>query len=157
MGKTVVVDALAAGVDGAIIVDQPIDTVTTVAASAFEHDFAWVRLTAPTTSPQRIDEICRAASGFVYHVSGSGTTGGFSIDTEAALASYAMTKRATTLPVALGFGIRTAEQAKAFAGKVDAIVVGTALVRTCAENTIDTEERILHQCSLLASALPTTV
>lgn len=127
-------EAAAAGVDGVLVLDLPPDEADRNAELRNRPDgLKMIRLVAPTTPPERIALIARAAEGFVYFVSREGVTGEQQ-SVSAGLAEQAAAIRAvTTLPVVVGFGISTPEQAREAAGPVDAVVVGSAIVRKIGE------------------------
>jgi tryptophan synthase alpha chain len=121
-------DAAAAGVDGVIVVDCPPEEADPVLAAFDPAGLALIRLATPTTDDKRLPAVVRRTSGFVYYVSVAGVTGGKSVDAEIVAPAVARVRAASGLPVAVGFGIRTAEQAAAVAKIADAAVVGSALV-----------------------------
>ena len=117
----------AAGVDAVLTVDLPIDELAELAAPLAARGIAVIPLVAPTSTPDRIDRLAQFAPPFVYYISLVGVTGGRAV---AAVdpARLAYVRRASGAPVAVGFGIRTAADAKRFAAIADGVVVGTALV-----------------------------
>jgi tryptophan synthase alpha chain len=121
-------DAKAAGVDGLIVVDLPPEEDDELCIPALKSGLSFIRLATPTTDDKRLPAVLANTSGFVYYVSITGITGAAAPD--AARVSEAVTriKRHTTLPVAVGFGVRTAKQARAIAENAEAVVVGSALV-----------------------------
>jgi tryptophan synthase alpha chain len=121
-------DAVAAGVDGLIIVDLPPEEDGELCLPALAAGLHWIRLATPTTDDKRLPTVLSNTSGFVYYVSIMGITGTASASNEVVTAAVTRLKKHTDLPVAVGFGIRTAEQAAAVAGVADAAVVGSALV-----------------------------
>jgi tryptophan synthase alpha chain len=121
-------DAAAAGVDGLIVVDLPPEEDAELRAPADAAGLRVVRLATPTTDDARLPAVLKGASGFVYHVSIAGITGAASADEASVAAAVARLKRATDLPVAVGFGIKTPEAAAAIARVADAAVVGSAIV-----------------------------
>ena len=125
-------DAVEAGVDGVIVVDLPPeeDAELTLPARAAGLDF--VRLATPTSDDKRLPLIVEHASGFLYYVAIAGITGTRSADSADVAAAVTRLRRFTTLPVAVGFGIRTPEQAAAVARAADAAVVGSSLVQRLA-------------------------
>jgi tryptophan synthase alpha chain len=127
-------DALAAGVDGLIVVDLPPEEDEELCLPAIDAGMRFVRLTAPTTDDKRLPAVLKNTTGFVYYVSIAGITGTASASTADIHAAVARLKRHTDLPVAVGFGIRTPEQAAAVAEVADAAVVGSAIVQTIADN-----------------------
>ena len=120
--------AKAAGVDGLIIVDLPPEEDDELCLPATKAGINFVRLATPTTDERRLPAVLAHASGFVYYVSITGITGTAAPDDAKVGAAVARIKLHTGLPVAVGFGVRTAEQARAIAGEADAVVVGSALV-----------------------------
>jgi tryptophan synthase alpha chain len=120
-------DAVAAGVDGMIVVDVPPEEASELAPLA-DAGLHLVRLATPTTDAARLPAVLGGASGFLYYVSMAGVTGTKSVDTDAVAAAVARLKAATDLPVAVGFGIRTPEDAAAVARHADGVVVGSAIV-----------------------------
>jgi tryptophan synthase alpha chain len=133
-------DAAAAGVDGLIIVDVPPEEADEVEPHATAHGLDLIRLVAPTTEETRLPRVLAATTGFIYYVSITGITGTRSADYGSLAPSIAALKRHTDLPVAIGFGIRTPEQAAIAASVADGAVVGTALVDTLAAS-LDAEGR----------------
>jgi len=121
-------DAVAAGVDGLIIVDVPPEEDAEVCLPALKKGLNFIRLATPTTDDARLPQVLANTSGFVYYVSITGITGAAAPDPGAVEAQVARIKRQTGLPVAVGFGVKTAGQAKAIAKAADAVVVGSALV-----------------------------
>jgi tryptophan synthase alpha chain len=121
-------DAKTAGVDGLIIVDLPPEEDDELCIPALKAGLNFIRLATPTTDDKRLPAVLRNTSGFVYYVSIAGITGTRSAANADVSAAVARLKRHTDLPVAVGFGINTAEQAEAIAKVADAAVVGSALV-----------------------------
>ncbi len=125
-------DAAAAGVDGLIVVDLPPEEETELSVPARAAGIDIIRLVAPTTTDARIATLVENASGFVYYVSVRGTTGTSSAAAGDIASNVARIRKQTDLPVAVGFGIRTPEQAADVAQVADAAVVGTAIVEQVA-------------------------
>jgi tryptophan synthase alpha chain len=121
-------DAVAAGVDGLIVVDVPPEADAELCLPAIERGLNFIRLATPTTDARRLPAVLANASGFLYFVSITGITGAAAPEVKAVHAHVARIKQSTRLPVAVGFGIRTPEQAEAIAAGADAVVVGSALV-----------------------------
>lgn len=124
-----IADAVAAGVDGLIIVDAPPECDAELGAPARAAGLAFVRLATPTTDDARLPAVLQGAAGFLYHVAVAGITGSASAavsDVAAALARY---RAHSGLPVAVGFGIKTAADVKAMAAHADAVVVGSSIVK----------------------------
>jgi tryptophan synthase alpha chain len=123
-----------AGVDGLIVVDLPPEEDSELCLPALKAGLNFIRLATPTTDDKRLPAVLRNTSGFVYYVSIAGITGTRSAATTDIASAVARLKRHTNLPVAVGFGIKTAEQAAAVAREADAAVVGSALVQRIADN-----------------------
>ncbi|MBN9048868.1 MAG: tryptophan synthase subunit alpha [Rhizobiales bacterium] len=124
------VDAKDAGVDGLIVVDLPPEEDAELCLPALKAGLNFIRLATPTTDDKRLPAVLANTSGFVYYVSITGITGSAAPDTNKVAAAVARIKRHTQLPVAVGFGVRRAEQARDFGAAADAVVVGSALVDT---------------------------
>jgi tryptophan synthase alpha chain len=124
------VDAGNAGVDGLIVVDLPPEEDDELCLPALRAGLNFVRLATPTTDDKRLPAVLNNTSGFVYYVSITGITGMAAPDTGKVAAAVARIKRHTKLPVAVGFGVRTAAHARAIAATADGVVVGSALVET---------------------------
>ncbi len=122
------VDAAAAGVDGLIIVDLPPEEDAELLEPANKNGIDVIRLATPTSDDERLPVILNGASGFVYYVAVAGVTGGKSATADDIGNAVARIKRHTDLPVAVGFGIRTPEQAADIAARADGAVVGSAIV-----------------------------
>jgi tryptophan synthase alpha chain len=122
------VDAKAAGVDGLIVVDLPPEEDDELCLPTLKAGLNFIRLATPTTDDKRLPAVLSNTSGFVYYVSITGITGAAAPDAGKVSAAVARIKRHTKLPVAVGFGVRTAEQARAIAENADGVVVGSALV-----------------------------
>ena len=122
------VDAKAAGVDGLIVVDLPPEEDSELCLPALEAGLNFIRLATPTTDDKRLPAVLANTSGFVYYVSITGTTGAAAPDTGKVSSAVARIKRHTALPVAVGFGVKTAAQAGAIAAVADGVVVGSALI-----------------------------
>lgn len=131
--------AAAAGVDGLILVNLPPEEAD-VLRSAFEpHGLDLILLVAPTTTEARARKILAASSGFSYYVSLKGTTGAGHLDVDAVRERLKTLRPLTELPLAVGFGIRDASSARAVAAFADAVVVGSAIVRSMGEAAGDIE------------------
>lgn len=124
-----VAEATSAGADGLLVLDLPPDEAQFMSSGGLDA----IRLVAPTTPPARMGEICRSAQGFVYYVSREGVTGEQSELSDTISAQVAILRANTDLPIAVGFGISTPEQASEVAQAADAVVVGSAIVRKIAE------------------------
>jgi tryptophan synthase alpha chain len=121
-------DAESAGVDGLIVVDLPPEEDGELCLPALKAGMNFIRLATPTTDDKRLPTVLNNTSGFVYYVSITGITGAAAPDPSKVAAAVTRIKRHTTLPVCVGFGVRTAEQARAIAQAADGVVVGSALV-----------------------------
>ncbi|MBK1697233.1 tryptophan synthase subunit alpha [Rhodovibrio salinarum] len=130
-------DAQAAGVDGLIIVDLPPEEDGELCVPALKAGVNFIRLATPTTDDARLPAVLTNTSGFVYYVSIAGITGTRAAADQQVAEAVQRLRRHTDLPVAVGFGIRTPEQAAKIAGIADAAVVGSALVETVASNLND--------------------
>jgi len=127
-------DAKAAGVDGLIIVDLPPEEDDELCLPALKAGLNFIRLATPTTDEKRLPAVLSNTSGFVYYVSITGITGSAAPDAAKVTAAVSRIKRHTKLPVAVGFGVRTTEQARAIAEGADGVVVGSALVDALQQN-----------------------
>jgi tryptophan synthase alpha chain len=121
-------DAKAAGVDGLIVVDLPPEEDAELCLPALEAGLNFIRLATPTTDDRRLPAVLANTSGFVYYVSMTGITGGAITDHSAVGAAVTRIKGHTALPVAVGFGVKTAADAGQIAAYADGVVVGSALV-----------------------------
>ncbi|MCB1457958.1 MAG: tryptophan synthase subunit alpha [Nitratireductor sp.] len=121
-------DARNAGVDGLIIVDLPPEEDSELCVPALEAGLNFIRLTTPTTDAKRLERVLANTSGFVYYVSITGITGTATPDPAEVAASVAHIKARTDLPVAVGFGVKNAEHARAIGAGADGVVVGSAIV-----------------------------
>lgn len=126
-------EAAAAGADGLLILDLPPDEAARNSELMQTHGLLSIRLIAPTTPPERVALIARSAEGFIYYVSRDGVTGEQSSLSTGIAEQVALIKSSTPLPVAVGFGISTPEQAAEVALASDAVVVGSAIVRRIAD------------------------
>lgn len=121
-------DARAAGVDGLIVVDLPPEEDSELCIPAMKAGLNFIRLATPTTDDKRLPAVLANTSGFVYYVSITGITGSAAADSAAVGEAVGRIKRHTSLPVCVGFGIRTPDAARGIAGRSDGAVVGSALV-----------------------------
>jgi tryptophan synthase alpha chain len=129
-----VVDAKSAGVDGLIVVDLPPEEDEELCLPALKAGLNFIRLATPTTDDKRLPAVLANTSGFVYYVSITGITGSAAPDADKVHAAVTRIKRHTQLPVAVGFGVRTAKQARAIAAGAEGVVVGSALVNAVKES-----------------------
>jgi len=127
-------DAKGAGVDGLIIVDLPPEEDAQLCLPALEAGLNFIRLATPTTDDRRLPAVLANTSGFVYYVSITGITGSAAPDPAQVAPAVARIKRHTALPVCVGFGVRTAEQARVIAQGADGVVVGSALVEALSKS-----------------------
>lgn len=121
-------DAKSSGVDGLIVVDCPPEEDDELCKPALKSGLNFIRLATPTTDEKRLPKVLQNTSGFVYYVSIAGITGAARPDPQKVAASVARIKSHTNLPVAVGFGVRTAADAAEIAKSADGVVVGSALV-----------------------------
>jgi tryptophan synthase alpha chain len=133
-------DAIAAGVDGLIVVDLPPEEDAELCLPALKAGLAFIRLATPTTDDVRLPTVLKNTSGCVYNVSITGITGAAKPDNSKVATAVARIKRHTKLPIAVGFGVRAADQARVIAESADAVVVGSALVDSL-RATLDGEGR----------------
>jgi tryptophan synthase alpha chain len=126
--------AVTAGADGLLILDLPPDEAEQNSELISSGGLDLIRLIAPTTPPQRMAKIVATGQGFIYYVSREGVTGEQSRLSNSISAQVDELRKHTSLPIAVGFGISTLEQAAAVARQADAVVVGSAVVRQIAEN-----------------------
>jgi tryptophan synthase alpha chain len=126
--------AVGSGADGLLVLDLPPDEAEQDTALIWSGGLDPIRLVAPTTPPKRMAKIVSTAQGFVYYVSREGVTGEQSRLADTISAQVAELRRYTLLPIAVGFGISTTEQAAMVASQADAVVVGSAIVRHISEN-----------------------
>ena len=127
-------DAKAAGVDGLIVVDLPPEEDEELCLPALKAGLNFIRLATPTTDDKRLPAVLANTSGFVYYVSIAGITGAAAPDAARVRAAVGRIKRHTQLPVAVGFGVRSAKQVREIAAGAEAVVVGTALVNAVAQS-----------------------
>jgi tryptophan synthase alpha chain len=159
-GERFLDDAKAAGVDGLIIVDLPPEEDDELCLPALARDLCFIRLATPTTDERRLPKVLANTRGFIYYVSITGITGAGAPVAVQVQAAVARLRRHTKLPVAVGFGIRTPEQAGEIAAAADAVVVGSALVDRIARG-LDAQgraqaglvEAVLDQVSGLAGGV----
>ena len=135
-----IADALAAGVDGLIIVDLPPEEDTELCLPAKDAGLKFIRLVTPTSDETRLPAILAEASGFVYYVSVLGITGTKSAAGDSISDAYQRIRAQTELPIVAGFGIRTPAQAAEAASLTDGAVVGSAVVDIIANNLTDTPQ-----------------
>ncbi len=143
------------GVDGLIVVDIPPEEGNEIVPEAQQNDLRFIRLLTPTTDEARLKTVLKDASGFLYYVSIAGITGTASADPAKVGQHLTQIKRGTDLPIVVGFGIKTPEDARSMASVADGVVVGSALVQTIADNIKDPKlaGKLGEQAASLAAAL----
>lgn len=148
-------DALAAGADGLLLLDLPPTEAARNSELTSSSNLRTIRLIAPTTPPERLREITDAAEGFIYYVSREGVTGEQSTLSSDIADRVAAIRALTQVPVAVGFGISTPEQAATVAALADGVVVGSAIVRKIGEigDTPDLSEKIADFVRPIAQAV----
>ena len=149
-------DAATAGVDGLIVVDCPPEESDPLTDALDDAGIALIRLTTPTTDDKRLVTVARRTKGFVYYVSVAGVTGVKEADADAVAPAVIRMRKATGLPVAVGFGIKTPERAAAIARVADAAVVGSVLVDQIADGLSANENvtsKVLETAAGLAKAV----
>ena len=122
-------DAAKAGVDGVLIVDYPPEECTEFASRLRAHGMDLIFLLAPTSTDERMAQVARVASGYVYYVSLKGVTGAGTLDVQAVEAMLPRIRRHVSIPVGVGFGIRDAATARAIGRVADAVVIGTRIIQ----------------------------
>jgi tryptophan synthase alpha chain len=137
-------DAAAAGVDGVLIVDYPPEECEAFAAELKKNGLELIFLLAPTSTEQRIQQVARIASGYVYYVSLKGVTGAGHLDTAAVEEALPRIRQHVKIPVGVGFGIRDAVSAKAVGRVADAVVIGTKVIQVVED---EPRERVLPALS----------
>ncbi|MGQ2907788.1 MAG: tryptophan synthase subunit alpha [Aliihoeflea sp.] len=153
-------DAKASGIDGLIVVDLPPEMDGELCLPALKVGINFIRLATPTTDDKRLPKVLENTSGFVYYVSMLGITGSALPDTSKVAGAVARIKGHTDLPICVGFGVKTAEQARAIGASADGVVVGTAIVNAVAnvlgpkgEKTADPAEAVATLVSGLAQGV----
>jgi len=122
-------DAAQAGVDGVLVVDYPPEECEAFAADLRAHQMDLIFLLAPTSTDERMEQVARVASGYVYYVSLKGVTGAGTLDTDAVAAMLPRIRRHIQTPVGVGFGIRDGETAKTISQVADAVVIGSKIIQ----------------------------
>jgi tryptophan synthase alpha chain len=141
------------GVDGVICVDIPPEEDPELGPALRDAGVDLIRLATPTTDTARLPAVLDGSSGFLYYVSVAGITGLQQAATASVAENVARIKQSTGLPVAVGFGVRTPEQAAAFARVADGVVVGSALVELVGEYGAEAPEHLRRLTSDLAAAV----
>jgi len=150
-----IADAKGAGVDGFIVVDLPPEEDEELCLPTLKAGLNFIRLATPTTDEKRLPVVLNNTSGFVYYVSITGITGSTAPDAKRVAAAVNRIKRHTKLPVAVGFGVKTAEQARAIAGGADGVVVGSALVDALARTLDSSGKAGLNTVKAVTTAVST--
>lgn len=155
MGYEAFAKAMAAsGADGVIIVDLPPEEDAPLRAAFDANGLSIIRLATPTTDDNRLTKVLDGASGFLYYVSVAGVTGANAAPSADVRSAVERLKRATSLPIAVGFGVREPEAARAIALNADAVVVGSAFVDEIAAGPApQAVERVLHKVAQLSEAV----
>jgi tryptophan synthase alpha chain len=155
-----IADAVEAGADGLIVVDMPPEEDAELRPAATAAGLNFIRLATPTTDAKRLPVVLANTSGFVYYVSIAGITGTKAPDLAEVKSHVVRIKAHTSLPIAVGFGVKTEQQVSALAGLAEGVVVGSALVGAIAQSldkegkaTRTTEPQVLGLVERLASAL----
>lgn len=152
--ETFMQDAGKAGIDGLIIVDLPPEEADDTIAAAKAQNIDIIRLITPTTDEKRLPTVLQGAGGFLYYVSITGVTGAASADLSAIKPHIDYIKTQTDIPVAIGFGIKTPQDAKDMAEIADGVVVGSSIVQTIFETAKTQDlEPVKEQVNALSSAL----
>jgi tryptophan synthase alpha chain len=136
-GSPFVVDAAAAGVDGVLIVDYPPEECEEFAADLRAHGMDLIFLLAPTSTDDRMQQVAKVASGYVYYVSLKGVTGSGALDTNAVEAMLPRIRQHIHIPVGVGFGIRDAATAKTISKVADAVVIGSKIIQLLEDQARD--------------------
>jgi tryptophan synthase alpha chain len=150
-------DAKAAGLDGTIVVDLPPEEADELVPDLSALGLHLIRLATPTTDAARLPKVLGGASGFLYYVAVAGVTGANAATTADVAAAVARLKRSTDLPIAVGFGVRTPEQAAAIAVHADAVVVGSAIVDCVGAAAAERANDIPARVGALVAGLATAV
>jgi tryptophan synthase alpha chain len=132
--ETFLDDAIAAGIDGLIVVDLPPEMDDELCIPAIRKGINFIRLATPTTDDKRLPTVLKNTSGFVYYVSMNGITGSALPDPSLVSGAVKRIKSHTDLPVCVGFGVKTADHARVIGGSADGVVVGTAIVNQVANS-----------------------
>lgn len=143
-------DAALAGVDGLIMVDLPVEHALIYQQAADRAGIHLIRMTAPTSDNQRLQTVLKEASGFVYHVTLTGTTGSATASASDIASSLKRVRQHTGLPIAVGFGIRSPSQVAELVGVADLVVVGSSLVALLAQEGV---QPVLNEVAQLAKVL----
>lgn len=146
-----IAEAAQAGADGLLVVDLPFEEATHFEQACKANQVDMIALASPTTTNERMQQIAKHASGYVYYVSMTGVTGAGGLDVDSVKTRIGDIKQQINVPVAVGFGIKNAGTAAQFKGVADAVVVGSALVNTLHEagtqSALDAAEAFLTPMS----------
>lgn len=142
-----------AGVDGIICVDIPSEEDPEIGPALRAHGISFIRLATPTTDTARLPAVVDGSSGFLYYVSVAGVTGKQQAAVDSIKEAVARIRTGTDLPIAVGFGVRTPEQAAAFAAHAEGVVVGSALVDLVAQHGADAAGPVHELTAALADAV----
>ncbi|MBN6772377.1 tryptophan synthase subunit alpha [Pseudomonas granadensis] len=150
-----IAEAKDAGVDGLIVVDMPPEHNAELCDPAQAAGLDFIRLTTPTTDDARLPKVLNGSSGFVYYVSVAGVTGAGAATLEHVEEAVVRLRRHTDLPISIGFGIRTPEQAAAIARLADGVVVGSALIDhiAIADTPAQAVDGVLSLCAALSEGV----
>ncbi len=144
--------ALDVGIDGLLTVDLPPEESNQLAQILAKYEIDPIFLLSPTTTPERIERIVNAGSGYLYYVSLKGVTGSSILNVEEVSEKVAAIKTHTNLPVGVGFGIKDAESAASISAVSDGVIVGSAIVKII-ENNVDDADTILDQIGALLNSM----
>lgn len=145
MGESLFIErAVAAGVDGVLVVDYPPEESHDFAAALKRAGLDPIFLLAPTSTEQRIQTVAQIASGYIYYVSLLGVTGAANLDAKAVGSQLPVIRRHSNVPVGVGFGIRDAQSACAVAGSADAVVIGSALIKALECASPESAPAVVH-------------
>ena len=149
-------DAVARGIDGCLLTDLSVEEAAPYVQAMRKEGLDTVFLAAPTSTQRRLELVAKYSTGFVYLVSRTGVTGERSTVSEAVAPLVCSMRKVTSLPLAVGFGISTANQVRAVGSVADGVVVGTAVVRVVEQNATspDLEKKLEALARDLASGLP---
>ena len=148
-------DAADAGLDGVLVADLPIDEDHGFAKQAADHGLNIIQLFAPTTSIERAAKIAEKSSGFMYYVSIAGVTGTMEANVSEVEARVKDMRKVISLPIGVGFGIKTPDDAKRFARFADAVIVGSSIVKIIEENLGQESmvAKVIHTVEQLSNAV----
>jgi tryptophan synthase alpha chain len=149
--ETLARDARARGIDGCLLTDLSVEEAQPYTCAMRKAGLDTVFLAAPTSTPRRLELVAKYSSGFVYLVSRTGVTGERTTVSEAVGPLVSAMRKVTSLPLAVGFGISTADQVRSVGGIADAVVVGSAFVRVIEQNAANSE--LPHRLEALAREL----